>query len=356
MSEFWKNRRVFLTGHTGFKGAWLTLWLTSQGAKVTGYALEPEANSLFAMAGMAKDLVHHVADIRDVAKLASCMAEADPEFVFHLAAQSLVRRSYRDPVETWAINVLGTINVLEAMRTLKRPCVGVMVTTDKVYENREWQHAYREVDALGGYDPYSSSKAAAEIAIASWRNSFMPAGGPLRVASARAGNVIGGGDWAEDRIVPDCMRALQDGRPVRVRNPHARRPWQHVLEPLGGYLRLAEKLSGSDNVQTLTGAFNFGPAAASNRTVGELVSEIFKSWPGRAENGKEIGAPHEAGELNLAIEKAFHCLDWVPRWDFARTVRETVNWYRACPPGTAPALVRGSTLEQISTYCKDHTQ
>lgn len=353
MTSFWQGRPVFLTGHTGFKGAWLTLWLTSLGAKVTGYALAPEDGALFSAVHLAEDITHHVADIRDADTLAARMAEAKPDVVFHLAAQPLVRRSYREPVETWNTNVMGTIHVLEAMRALEHPCTGVMITTDKVYENREWCHAYREVDALGGRDPYSSSKAGAEIAIASWRSSFMPPDGRLRVASARAGNVIGGGDWAEDRIVPDCMRALQAGRPLRLRNPHARRPWQHVLEPLGGYLLLAERLFQAASGADLASAFNFGPPTASNRTVAELAAEIFKNWPGHAEHAAEAGAPHEASELNLAIDKAFHRLGWSPRWDFARTVRETVRWYRACPPGTDAASSRAFSLGQIEAYCKD---
>jgi CDP-glucose 4,6-dehydratase len=353
MSDFWQGRHVFLTGHTGFKGAWLTLWLTSLGAKITGYALAPESGALFSAAELGDGITHHIADIRDAGMLAVRMAEAKPDVVFHLAAQPLVRRSYREPVETWNTNVMGTIHVLEAMRKLDRPCAGVMITTDKVYENREWHHAYREVDALGGHDPYSASKAGAEIAIASWRSSFMPPDGRLRVASARAGNVIGGGDWAEDRIVPDCMRALQTGDALRLRNPGARRPWQHVLEPLGGYLLLAEKLFQAANGSGLASAFNFGPSTASNRTVAELAAEIFRDWPGHVEHGAEAGAPHEAGELNLAIDKAFHQLGWSPRWDFVRTVRETVHWYRTCPSGTDAASLRAFTLSQIEAYRKD---
>jgi CDP-glucose 4,6-dehydratase len=353
MRSFWKGRRVFLTGHTGFKGAWLALWLKSLGAEVTGFALEPEKNSLFNAASVASDLVHQIGDIRDAAQIRERLVAAKPEFVFHLAAQPLVRRSYREPVETWSTNVMGTIHVLEAIRALDAPCTAVMVTTDKVYENREWPYAYREADPLGGHDPYSSSKAGAEIAIASWRSSFMPADGTLRVASARAGNVIGGGDWAEDRIVPDCMRALLADKPLRIRNPHARRPWQHVLEPLSGYLLLAKRLSQTNQVEPLAGAFNFGPAVTSNRTVKDLVAEIFKHWPGHMEDGSDRAAPHEAGELNLAVDKAFHRLEWSPRWDFSRTIEETVRWYRSCPMGTSPAKVRDFTLSQIGTYSED---
>jgi CDP-glucose 4,6-dehydratase len=281
------------------------------------------------------------------------MMAAKPEFVFHLAAQPLVLRSYREPVETWATNVMGSIHVLEAIRALDAPCTAVMITTDKVYENREWPYAYREADPLGGHDPYSSSKAGAEIAIASWRASFMPPAGQLRIASARAGNVIGGGDWSENRIVPDCMRALQARQPLHIRNPRARRPWQHVLEPLSGYLRLAERLSQTEDVASLATAFNFGPGTQSNRSVHDLTAEIFRDWPGTAQDASDGAAPHEATELNLATDKAYHRLSWTPRWDFSRTVRETVQWYKACPPGTPAAKARDVTLKQIESYAED---
>jgi CDP-glucose 4,6-dehydratase len=357
--DFWCGRRVFITGHTGFKGAWLTLWLTSLGASVTGFALAPEKGSLFDVAALASGMEHHIGDIRDPALIRERLVAAKPEFVFHLAAQPLVRRSYREPVETWQTNVMGTIHVLEAMRALDTPCTGVLITTDKVYENREWQHAYREVDSLGGHDPYSSSKAAAEIAIASWRASFLPPDGSLRIASARAGNVIGGGDWAEDRIVPDCMRALRVGEPLKIRNPRARRPWQHVLEPLSGYLMLAEQLSrrpDAGGVKALASAFNFGPPTASNRMVADLAGEIFRDWPGSVIDGSDSASPHEATELNLATDKAFHRLGWTPRWDFSTTVRETVRWYKNCPPGTPAAQVREFSLGQITSYASWHAE
>jgi CDP-glucose 4,6-dehydratase len=259
--------------------------------------------------------------------------------VLHLAAQPLVRRSYAEPVATWATNVMGTIHLLEALRRLEQPCTAVLITTDKVYRNNEWLYGYRENDPLGGHDPYSSSKAGAEIAIASWRASFcghLPHQTPhLRIASARAGNVIGGGDWAADRIVPDAMRALGQGEPIGVRNPAATRPWQHVLEPLGGYLRLAERLSAD---ASLADAFNFGPQLEANRSVRELVEEALRHWSGHWLDQSDPDAPHEASLLNLVIDKAHHQLGWAPRWDFATTVERTVTWYRRLWEGDASAL------------------
>jgi CDP-glucose 4,6-dehydratase len=339
-SSFWSGRRVLLTGHTGFKGSWLALWLLELGAHVTGLALPPETEpSLFTQLELERSLQHHLGDIRDAALLKELVAQTRPELVLHLAAQPLVRRSYAEPAATWATNVMGTIHLLEALRRLEEPCTAVLITTDKVYRNNEWLYGYRENDPLGGHDPYSSSKAAAELAIASWRASFcgsLPHQSPqLRIASARAGNVIGGGDWAADRIVPDAMRALGRGEPIGVRNPAATRPWQHVLEPLGGYLLLAERLSADPS---LADAFNFGPQLEANRSVRELVAAALRHWPGSWVDQSDPQAPHEASLLNLVIDKAHHQLGWAPRWDFTTTVERTVGWYRQVQEGQASAL------------------
>jgi CDP-glucose 4,6-dehydratase len=337
--------RVLVTGHTGFKGSWLCEWLLALGAQVRGYSLPPPTEpALFEQLGLAGRLQHEVGDIRDAAKLAAAVHSFRPEFVFHLAAQPLVRCSYKEPVETYSTNVMGTVHLLEALRALNKPCAAVFVTTDKCYENNESGRAYGEDDSLGGHDPYSSSKAASEIAISGYRRSFFSprklAGGivpPVAIASARAGNVIGGGDWALDRIVPDCMRALAAGRSIAVRNPAATRPWQHVLEPLGGYLALAARLrealvgapSGdADSLEALCSAFNFGPAPESNRSVREVVDEVLRHWPGSWEDCSDPKAPHEATLLCLSIEKARRLLAWQPRWDFRETVARTVLWYR----------------------------
>jgi CDP-glucose 4,6-dehydratase len=314
---------------------------------------------------LADRLEHHLLDIRDGEALAELVAQVQPDYVFHLAAQPLVRSSYMDPVGTYATNVMGTVHVLEALRRLQdeyrgtngRVCGTVMVTTDKCYENREWVHGYREDDPLGGHDPYSSSKAAAELAIASYRQSFFGAteaeGTPrVGISSARAGNVIGGGDWAVDRIVPDCVRHLQRGEAIRVRNPRATRPWQHVLEPLGGYLLLAQRqraaLEAQDGagLERLCSAFNFGPVLSSNRPVGALVSELLRHWPGEWRVADEPAAPHEAGKLNLAWDKAFHLLGWEPRWGFEEAVARTMRLYRAQKEGqNVQALVGGDIAE-----------
>jgi CDP-glucose 4,6-dehydratase len=345
---FWRGRRVLLTGHTGFKGSWLSLWLLGMGAEVWGYALAPEpGRSLFpalqldtaAGSPEGSQLHHQLADLRDLQALQCAVTEAQPEVVLHLAAQPLVRRSYRDPLGTWATNVQGSLHLLEALKSLQHPCAVVMVTTDKVYSNREWDFGYREHDRLGGHDPYSASKAAAELAIASWRSSFCgsaPHQTPhLAIATARAGNVIGGGDWAEDRIVPDAMRALAAGVPIPVRRPRATRPWQHVLEPLGGYLLLAERLAG-DASHASASAFNFGPALEANRSVRELVEAALQHWPGSWRDCSDLHGPHEAGRLHLQIDKAHHQLGWQPRWDFATTAARTVAWYRAVHEGANP--------------------
>jgi CDP-glucose 4,6-dehydratase len=280
-------------------------------------------------------LHHRFGDLRDLKALQQMVAEAEPEVVLHLAAQPLVRRSYRDPLGTWATNVQGSLHLLEALRPLQHKCAVVMVTTDKVYANREWDYGYREEDRLGGHDPYSASKAAAELAIASWRASFCGTGAHqsphLAIATARAGNVIGGGDWAEDRVVPDAMRALAADEPIPVRRREATRPWQHVLDPLGGYLLLAEQLAA--NGDAFASAFNFGPSLEANRPVQELVEAALQHWPGDWQDLSDPDAPHEAGRLHLQIDKAHHQLGWRPRWDFATTVARTVAWYRAVHEG-----------------------
>lgn len=420
------GKRVLITGHTGFKGSWLCEWLLALGAEVTGFALPPPTTpALFDQLGLASRLRHVVGDVRDLAAVRRVVDETKPDFVFHLAAQPLVRLSYDQPVETYATNVMGTVNVLEALRLYQKEFKGlsveslkgsesatvqpfnrsavqpqptrvvaaVMVTTDKCYENKEWVHSYREEDPMGGCDPYSSSKGAAELVISAYRRSyFSPStvqplndSTPLiRLASVRAGNVIGGGDWALDRIVPDCIRALKRGESIPVRNKIATRPWQHVLEPLSGYLWLGACLAGApcgpgsagSKVEKLKGpeattpqsfnpstlqllhpstvhpalcsAFNFGPALSSNRTVAELVQKILQHWPGRWEDRSDPNAVHEAKLLNLTTDKTFHFLGWSAVWNFETTISETVDWYREISTGktSAPTV----TQRQIAAY------
>jgi CDP-glucose 4,6-dehydratase len=357
---FWHGRRVLLTGHTGFKGAWLLLWLQELGAQVWGYALEAEpAPNLFRQLAeewstQAHAWHHQEGDLADLAELNALVELCQPEVVLHLAAQPLVRRSYRDPLGTWATNVQGSLHLLETLKPLEHPCAVVMVTTDKVYENREWPHGYRESDQLGGHDPYSASKAAVELAIASWRASFCGTAAHqtphLRIATARAGNVIGGGDWAEDRIVPDAMRALATGQTIALRRPQATRPWQHVLEPLGGYLLLAELLAKAGHVHA--SAFNFGPNSEANRSVQELLEEGLRHWPGSWSDLSDPHAPHEAGLLQLEISKARQQLGWQPRWDFATTVARTVEWYRAVQEGASPMECCLADLEAYTKSMK----
>lgn len=335
-SSFWSGKKVFLTGHTGFKGSWLSFWLLQMGSEVKGLSLAPNTRpALFEQLGLSSHLSHHIGDIRDGELVSRLIKDWQPDVIFHLAAQPLVRRSYIESVETWNINVMGTIHVLEALKTLTNPCASVFITTDKCYENREWVYGYRENDPLGGYDPYSSSKAGAELAIASWRNSFFKTSQtPVGIASVRAGNVIGGGDWAEDRIVPDAIRSLMAKEAIPVRNPQATRPWQHVLEPLGGYLTLAEQMyeqlktpNWAQDAKKLYSAFNFGPSLASNRSVKELVECILSHWPGDWLDQSDPKAVHEAKLLNLVTDKAFHTLNWQPVWNFEQTIKETVIWY-----------------------------
>jgi CDP-glucose 4,6-dehydratase len=359
-ADIYRGKRVLLTGHTGFKGSWLAEWLLALGAEVTGFASPPATQpALFEQLGLAPRLRHVVGDVRDLTAICKVVKDTRPDFVFHLAAQPLVRLAYEQPVETYATNVMGTVNVLEALRLARRPCVVVAVTTDKCYENKEWVHSYREEDPMGGYDPYSSSKGAAELVISSYRRSyFSGTDSKVRLASVRAGNVIGGGDWALDRIVPDCIRALQRGEAIPVRNKIATRPWQHVLEPLSGYLWLGACMENPQLTQLnsqlsalssqLASPFNFGPALSSNRTVADLVQEILKHWPGRWDDKSDPKAVHEAKLLNLATDKAHHFLSWSPAWDFAQTIAQTVQWYREVD--AAATDIPQLTIGQIQAY------
>jgi len=356
---FYRDKKVLLTGHTGFKGSWLCEWLLLLGAQVSGYSLEPPTNpALFDQLGLQKRIDHRIGDVRDADALRLATREIQPDVVFHLAAQPLVRQAYVDPVGTYTTNVIGTVNLLQALRDLEKPCSAVFITSDKCYENREWYYGYREDDTLGGYDPYSSSKACAEVAIQSFRRSFFGKKSPfcIAIASARAGNVIGGGDWAADRILPDCIRALSADNPILVRSPTATRPWQHVLEPLSGYLLLGQRTYPLANEQSeaLCGAFNFGPSIESNRNIRDLAEEVLKHWPGHWEDHSDPNALHEAGLLHLSIDKAEHYLGWRPVWSFEQAVEQTVVWYRLShESGYDPRMLREALLSQIRQYVRD---
>ena len=358
MIESYRGKKVLVTGHTGFKGSWLCEWLLALGAEVHGFALEPPTRpSLFNQLKLAKRITSHtIGDVRDLDLLVRTMRRVKPDFVFHLAAQPLVRLSYEKPAETFDTNVMGTVNVLEAARRIG--CNGrtqfghqisvVCITTDKVYENNEKGRPFRETDPFGGHDPYSASKGACEIVISSYRRSFFGTpDSPVWVASARAGNVIGGGDWAKDRIVPDAMRALAKGEAIPVRNKISTRPWQHVLEPLGGYLTLGAALAKRERFDEVCGGFNFGPDPKANRTVKELVEEMLKWRKGAWVDKSDPHAVHEAGLLNLDIRKARKVLGWKPRWGFEETVKNTVQWYAAVANGANPVE---ATNAQIMGY------
>lgn len=326
------GKTVLVTGHTGFKGSWLSIWLNELGANVIGYALDPNTESdNFVLSGVDKKIVDIRGDIRDTDKLKDVVTQYKPEIVFHLAAQPLVRLSYSIPVETYVVNVMGTINVLEAIRTTESVRTGIMITTDKCYENKEQNCGYREDDPLGGYDPYSSSKACAELAIKSWRSSFFNPNDYNRhkkaIASVRAGNVIGGGDWALDRLVPDCIRALERKEPIEIRNPEAIRPWQHVLEPLHGYLMLGEKMIKNPNL--FNEAWNFGPNCESLITVKELVKTIVGAYGKGTYNVGRLGDEiHETGILNLDSSKASLKLGWKPKFSIEKSIKMTIDWYK----------------------------
>jgi CDP-glucose 4,6-dehydratase len=352
IAEIFRDRSILVTGHTGFKGSWLSLWLSSFGGRVAGLALAPCSEpNLFTLAELSGVVDDRRGDVRDQAFVERVVRQVAPDFVFHLAAQPLVRTSYADPLGTFQTNVLGTAHVLEGVRRAGKPCVVVVVTTDKCYENREWLYGYRETDRLGGHDPYSASKACAELVTASYRRSFfapVAADRRVRVATARAGNVVGGGDWSQDRIVPDCVRALTAERPVEVRNPGSVRPWQHVLEPLSGYLLLAARMISSGD-RFFDDAWNFGPDPQSSRSVLELTKQVLAEWgSGACVLGESPGAAHETSFLTLSSEKARRRLDWRPVWTFERTIRETVRWYQAWHRGR-PDL-GDLCFEQIGEY------
>jgi CDP-glucose 4,6-dehydratase len=336
--DTYRDKKVLVTGHTGFKGSWLSLWLQQMGARVYGISdIVPTVPSHFETAQVSEVIDHRFLDVRNLPALKQAINSIRPDFIFHLAAQPLVKKSYSDPHETFEVNVMGTGNILESIRTSDFPCVAVFITSDKCYDNVEWTYGYRETDALGGKDPYSGSKGAAELIIKSYFHSyFAHQADRVRMGVGRAGNVIGGADWAADRIVPDCMRSWSKGETVEIRSPHATRPWQHVLEPLSGYLllgqRLFEELSGGDRVgKPVNGeAFNFGPDAVQNVTVGQLIEAMIPHWKGsRWEDvSKSNNAGHEAGLLKLCCDKALHNLSWKATLNIAQTVKYTVDWYR----------------------------
>ncbi len=353
MVNFWKGKRVFVTGHTGFKGSWLVLWLRHLGAEVAGYALSPvEPNALFHYAKVAEGILDHRADITNYPTLLDAISQFQPEIIFHLAAQSLVRHSFEFPIETYATNVMGTVNLLEAARHVDSVRAVVNVTTDKCYENHEWPWGYRESDVMGGYDPYSSSKGCVELLTAAWQRSWylsqnsISARPPVGLATARAGNVIGGGDWAKDRLIPDLMMACIKNRKISIRYPAAIRPWQHVLEPLSGYLQLAENLY-RDPI-SFSEPWNFGPRDVDVRSVSSVADQVLSVW------GSSVGwehdvspVPHEAGILKLDCSKAFDRLGWQPKWDINAAIDATVHWYKSWHAGEE---MRQVTLDQIKNY------
>jgi CDP-glucose 4,6-dehydratase len=351
--DFWRGRRVLLTGHTGFKGAWMSMLLARLGAKVHGFALPPEEPSLFASCGVERDIIHRIGDVRDLDAVQRALAEAEPDIVIHMAAQPLVQASYAEPVATYAINLMGTVNVLEAIRRAPRTVrAAVIVTSDKCYENHGWERGYRETDPFGGSDPYSSSKGCAEIVAAAYRRSFFANACGCGVATVRAGNVIGGGDWARDRLVPDAMRAFGAEVPLRIRNPNSVRPWQHVLDPVLGYMHLAQRLVENRNL--FADGWNFGPDTADSLSVSAVVDELAKRWGAGArwelDTSREWHA--EAPQLRLDCTKARTELGWTVLLDIDAALNLTVDWYRTQHDG---ANLRAFTLEQIDCVIRSRS-
>ena len=349
--EFWKGKRVFVTGHTGFKGSWLSLWLQQCGAIVSGYSLEPPTDpSLFNLADVASGMESNIGDIRDNENLKSIMLKFDPEIIFHMAAQPIVRQSYEDPLETYSTNVMGTANLLQTARESNNLKSILVITTDKCYENNEWYWGYRDTDRLGGYDPYSNSKACCELVVSSFRNSFFNQNEydqhGVAIASVRAGNVIGGGDWAADRLIPDAMRSFLNGEQLFARSPGAIRPWQHVLEPLRGYMALSQELF--ENGVAKAGAYNFGPDESDAQPVSWIMDRLCGVWKeGASWYTENIDQPHEANYLKLDCSKAKADLGWIPAWNLDRALEEIVEWYKSYRNNED---MRQVTLKQIKNY------
>lgn len=349
--EFWSGKKVLVTGHTGFKGSWLSLWLLKMGSQVSGISLAPEnSQNLFDLLSLKKNINHFIFDIRNADLLDKTIKLIKPDIIFHLAAQPLVIKSYENPLLTWETNLIGSLNLMNSITSLDQECSAVFITTDKVYKNNEWNYGYRENDQLGGGDPYSASKAASELAVDSWRSSFC---GNLAhqtknlfLTTARSGNVIGGGDWSHNRLIPDIVRAIESDQEIIIRNPYSTRPWQHVLEPLFGYLLLAEKLS--KNKGKLSTSFNFGPLVDSNKSVLNLVKECCLNWKFKYKIEENINVPYEAKMLHLVVDKAYHELGWKPKFSFSETVSLTMQWYKNLESKTKKPLEK--CLENLDYF------